>query len=278
MRIWRIAQVRRIGPVYHGTVYKFKAQDLSGDPLFFTDDRNFAYDYASQKSFDAKMDADIVIIEAYISGKVFDPQNKMDVETIVPYLQDTITVYNDFGMDAKIPLNLWKQLITGTYTVLPYWSEKDLAGKQPGDRLPANDVYDKPLLYQLVELTPDKVYYLDGHFVADVLNGRYTFYHSKERLNNMSKTEQEVIYDLKNMDELAFIKKYGLYNDLHYFPHIFSRTRHPETTENNDVWRWLEGDGIFDAIRKAGFDIVKSRESGKTTYAVFKTADVNIVE
>jgi hypothetical protein len=36
----------------------------------------------------------------------------------------------------------------------------------------------------------------------------------------------------------------------------------------------LEGDGVFEAIQKCGFDIVKSREGGKITYAVFSSATV----
>ena len=69
MKIYRIAQVQTIGPVYHGTVYRFKQENIRRDKvLFFSDDKTFAYDYASQKSFEAKMDADIVVYDKHDSS------------------------------------------------------------------------------------------------------------------------------------------------------------------------------------------------------------------
>jgi hypothetical protein len=276
MKIYKIAQTNVIGPVYHGTVYKFDPKQLKGEIIFFTDNKSFAYDYASQKSFERQMDADITIIESYIKGNVFDPKNEEHVDKITPYLSEKITVYNDFGMDAKLPIDIWKKMITGVYVIQPYWSSQDLEGKKPGDYLPENDVYGKHLKYQIIDLTPDQVFYIDRGFVDDVLRGRYTFYHGEERKKNMERTIEEVISDLRELDKLEFIKKYGLFNDLHYFPVILSKTRYPVTTYNNDVWRWLEGNGVFDAIKKAGFNIVKSRERNNVTYAVFESAEIII--
>lgn len=277
MRIWKISQSQTIGPVYHGTVYKFDPQHLRGNPIFFSDDRFFAYDYASQKSFEGKMDADITVVEAYISGNVFDPQNEENVRHIVSYLPDTITIYNDFGMEGHISVDSWAQMINGISIQQPYWSEEDLVGKSPGDFLPENDTYGKPLKYQLIELTPDKVYYIRRGFIGEIQNGKYTFYHSKERQHNMGRSTDEIINDLKTLDELDFIKKYGLYNDLYFLPKIFYRSRQPVTTYDNDVWRLLEGDEIMETINQVGFDIIKSRERGATTYAVFNTAEIKVI-
>lgn len=278
MKMWRISKTQTIGPVYHGTVYNFKPENIRRDKiLFFTDKKTFAYDYASQKSFEGQMDADITVIEAFISGNLFDPQDKQDVESVLQYLPTTITVYNDFGMDGHIPIDTWKQLISGEYTEQPYWSSQDLEGKKVGDFLPENDVYGKAMKYRLVEITPDDVYFLDSRFVSDILQGKYTFYWGKEREQNMIKSPQEIISDLKSLNQVDFVKKYSLYNDLHYFPSIYKRSRHPKTTQNNSVWRWLEGDNVFDAIQKAGYNIVKSSEKGNITYAVFPSAEVKII-
>ena len=63
----------------------------------------------------------------------------------------------------------------------------------------------------------------------------------------------------------------------HWVVDIQWASRKPQITYNNDVWRWLEGEGVFEAIKQAGFSIVKSREGRKTTYAVFQTAEIKII-
>ena len=279
MKIYRIAKWQALSPVYHGTVYEFNPENINRNKiLFFSDSQSFAHDYASQKSFEAKMDANIAVFAYSIKGNLFDPQCKQDVDSVMPYLPEKITVYNDFGMDSQLTLEEWRQMITGEYTEQPFWSPQDLEGKKVGDFLPDNDVYSKPLSYQLVEITPDKVYFLNNRFVSEILNGMYTFNFNNDREKNMSKTKEEVINDLKTLKENEFIKKYKLFNDLRYFPRIYYKSRHPVTTQNNSMWRWLEGDGVFEAIQQAGFDIVKSRERNATTYAAFPSAEVILLK
>lgn len=273
---YKIAQMQTIGPLYHGTPHSFEKNTLkpnSEGVIFFSDDANFARDYGSQKSFEGKMDADIKVISAYITGEIFDPQNKEHIERVLPYLSNEITVYNDFGMDAKLDIERWKELISGEYTESPLFSEEDLKGKQIGDWLPDNEVYDKPKKYEILKLTPDKVYYTSIGTISSVMSGQYSFPWREEKIDS---SKEEIADDIINLDRIAFMRKYKDMRRNHSF-HIQWASRKPQTTYNNDVWRWLEGEGVFEAIKQAGFNVVKSREGRKTTYAVFQTAEIKII-
>lgn len=272
MKIYKLSQSNTIGPVYHGTVYNFKPENIKRDRiLFFTDNKLFAHDYASQKSFEAKMDADIRVFSYYIKGNMFDPQNQQHVEAIVPYLPEKIKVYSDFGFSAELTLDKWKYFISGEYIEQPKFSNKDLEGKKAGDPLPDNEVYGKPMSYQLLKLDPDWVYYCREGEIESVINGRYSFRWEMDK--NKKYTKEEVANDLISLNHIEFKRKYNDFQR-HYDISFYKATRHETKTQNNDVWRWLEGDGVFDAIQKAGFNIVKSREKRNVTYAVFPSAEV----
>ena len=276
MRLYRIAQTVTIGLVYHGTPYDFNLEEMrdgSAGVKFFSDSPQFARGYASEKSADRGMDASPKVLTAYIRGNLFDPQNEQDVNAILPYLPKVITVYNDFGMNAELPLERWRQLISGVYTDPPYWSESDLNGKKIGDALPENDTYGHPLKYEILRLTPDKVYYTYLGFLDEVINGRYAFRWDVDNIRAKNFTKEDIASDVLDLDWLAFMRKYGVMQ-MKNRVHIMEATRHPVTTQNNDIWRWLEGDGIFEAIQRASFNIVKSREKGQTTYAVFSSAEI----
>jgi len=274
-------KIEKLGPLYHGTVYEFPHQELKynrDNVIYFTDDRNFAYDYASQKSFEAQMDADIHVITAYVSGKVFNPENEAQVNFIMPYLPKSITVYNDFGMDAKISQDEWKYYIKGESIIEPMFSDNDLKNKKPGDSLPDHEVYNNPLSYQLVKITPDTVYFCRVGEIQSVMYQNYAVPYPHLTGDKLPKfTAEEVAEGLLNLNGLEFKRKF---NDLrrHYDIRVFNASRSQKKTINNDIWRWLEGDGVFEAIRNSGFDIIKSRERGKNTYAVFPTAKIEITE
>ena len=276
MRIFRIAKAVTLGPVYHGTPYDFNVEEMRGDSSgikYFSDNLNFARDYASQKSSDRGLDAYPKVLSVYIKGNLFDPQLEQDVNAIIPYLPKVITVYNDFGMSAELNINKWKEMISGVYTEQPYWSKADLEGKKIGDALPENDTYGRPEKYEIIRLTPDDVYYYHLGFLYGVINGSYAFPWGSDEVRVKHYTKEEVANDLMDLDWTSFMKKYKV-TQLKGRPNIMKRTRHPVTTNDNDVWRWLEGDGVFDAIQKASFNIVKMRERGQITYAVFSSAEI----
>lgn len=279
MRIYKISQSILIGPVYHGTPYDFKLEDMYGASdgvKFFSETKSFAENYASDKSMDSEMDASPKIISAYIRGNVFDPQNEQHIETISPFLPETITVYNDFGMNAKLTIDKWKQLISGIVVDPPYWSEQDLEGKKVGDPLPENDTYGHPLKYEILKLTPDKVYYTFLGVLSTIANGHDANLWDREGVVAKRYSKEEVANDILNLDFVTMKKKYKNVNRSNPV-RVMSKPRQAITTTNNDVWRWLEGDGVFEAIQKAGFDIVKSREKGDVTYAVFQSAEITPV-
>lgn len=267
----KTSQSFTIGPVYHGTPYKFDLEEMRRGVVYFSDNANFASNYGHQKSQEGQMDADITVLSAYIKGSLFDPQNKSHVESVVPYLPPKITVYNDFGMDANLPIEKWKSFISGIHVQQPFFSEKDLAGKGIGDLLPDNEVYDKPMKYEIVKITPDEVFCVGEGTIGGIIQGIHGFRWETER--NKHFTKEEVANDILTLGRIEFMRKYKDIERKHYF-HVKRFSRKPITTYNNDVWRWMEGDGVYEAIQKAGFDIVRSRERGKITYAVFPSAEI----
>ena len=266
-------EVTTLGPLYHGTPYRFDPQALqmNGKAIFFSDNREFARYYGQQKSQESQMDADIKVIAANVSGVVFDPQNQRHIEQVTPFLPPKVTVYNDFGMNADLAIEKWKSFISGVHTEQPFFSEKDLAGKKIGDWLPDNECYDKPNKYELLELTPDEVKCISIGTIQSVQNGEYGFRWDREKNKQFSK--EEIAHDIIYLNHLDFLKKYHDHQR-HYDFHVQTYTRHPVTTPNNDNWRWLEGDGVFEAVQQAGFNIIKARERGKNTFAVLPSAKI----
>jgi hypothetical protein len=280
MRTWyKLAQTAQIeqqtiGPVYHGSPFKFNPEELQAGHsgvLFFSDNYYFADEYGKRKSFENKMDADVQVVTAYLKGRLFDPQNQSHVKAVTRYLGQSVKVYNDFGMTGDIPIEEWKSFLLGDITTPPFFSDKDLQGKKPGDPLPQNEVFDRPMTLELLELTPNEVKCADRGTIYEIIAGKYCFGYEYER--NKGFSVEEVAGDIVHLDRMAFMQKYRDMNRKHSF-HVMSYPRTPVTTKNNDIWRWLEGEGVFNAIQTAGFDIVKSREGGKTTYAVLPSAEV----
>ena len=268
-----------IGPLYHGTPYKFDKKVLKynrDNVIFFSDDYDFAYNYASQKSFEAKMDADIVVITAYITGSVFNPENESNVSAVIPYLPEKIIVYNDFGMSANLSLDRWRYYLSGEHIDPPKFSDNDLIGKKAGDPLPDHEVYNSPMSYQVISITSDYVYYCLIGEIQSVMYQRYAIPSPHLVGVKLPKySAEEVANGLMNFSGLEFKKKF---NDLgrHYDIGIMKASRHESKTVDNDTWRWLEGDGVFEAIHGGGFDIIKGRERGKNTYAVFSSAKIDV--
>jgi len=273
MKIYRLSQSNTIGPVYHGSPYQFNIEDMVGNIKFFTDNINFASEYGHQKSQERQMDADIKVLSAYIEGKLFDPQNPQHVESVLSYLPEKIIVYNNFGMSAELTKEKWKDFIGGVYTEPPLFSEEDLRGKSIGDYLVDNEVYSKPMKYELLKITSDMVWFANIGELDSIINGIYSFRWDREKIQEMHYSKQEVANDILNMDRISFMRKYHDVERKHNI-HVMTASRKPKTTYNNDVWRWLEGEGVFEAIQEAGFNIVKSREKGYNTYAVFSTAKI----
>lgn len=147
-----------------------------------------------------------------------------------------------------------------------------MAGKKIGDFLPDKEVVnDKRPKYEILEITNDYIKCVEIGTMASILGGKYTFRWRIEEVPKVSK--EELANDIIHMDRISFMRKYKDVDRKHSF-HIHQFSRKAKTTYNNDVWRWLEGDGVFGAIKQAGFDIVKSKEKGQITYAVFPTAKI----
>ena len=275
MKIIKLAQTQVIGPVYHGTPYDFPVDQMTGKIKFFSETAQFARDYGAEKSFDRQMDADIKVLAAYLKGNVFDPQNEAHVAVVTRIMPDKITVYNNFGMSATITKEKWKEFISGVYTEPPFFSEEDLAGKKVGDKLPDNEVYGKPMAFEILKIDPDNVWTTANGTIWELKNGRWGFGFEKDETTKMraSIPIEEIANDILNLDRSGFQRKYRDFERNHSF-HISKRSRHPTTTYNNDVWRWLEGDNVLEWINEAGFDIVKSREHRQVTYAVLPSAEI----
>ena len=76
--------------LFHGTLYNFKK--FKDRNTFFSDNPNFAYDYASTKSMDMALDEDVIILKCKFSGNLFDPRNDAEFKQLVENLPDKIKV------------------------------------------------------------------------------------------------------------------------------------------------------------------------------------------
>jgi hypothetical protein len=273
-------ELQTISPVYHGSVFSFKPEDIRPDRngiIFFTESEQFAEDYARQKSFEAQMDADIEVHAYTLEGKVYDPYDAAQSRQLAENMTEPITVYNDFGMPADLSKEEWLELVSGRITYHPMFSDEDLAGKRPGDGLPDNRNWQKTEYYELLRIEPDVVYYMSYRgVIQNIMEGRYCPNYRKDEVpENM--TAEEIAEDIINLDRPTLTEKYCLWGaNLH--PRPLKATRHSETTEGNDVWRWLEGDQVMETAKKLGYSIVRSKEGGHVTYAALPGAKITPIK
>lgn len=271
--------------LYHGTTSGKNFENFKGFPAFLTPSYQFASDYGYQKSFEQALDADVIVLEFELSerAKVFDPHNEEHKNRLSTFLPDKVQVFGSYYQSATLAKNDFLAALNGEAIQEPKFLSEDLLDVSIGSSLPDRIVYQHPHTYVFMKQDNDNVFYmhrysmddfskvhpemLDMYYKATVGQISNDLYQeeSSKKLNEWLHN----ILDLSDSDYRAF---YGLQK-----PKVFETTKHQTLLKDLDIWFYLESPGIFEAIKKAGFDAVKNMEKGAETYAVLSDKNLKRV-
>lgn len=128
--------------VYHGFMYNYgnskKFYEFKNLPAFFSKSRSFAEQYASTKSMDMALDADIDSYACFLNiRKLFDPENKSNIELARKELPEKIKVSHGtmWFLDADIPKEEVIEQMQGIVTITPDHMANDILNANAGDIL-----------------------------------------------------------------------------------------------------------------------------------------------
>lgn len=262
--------------LYHGTLSSQEFDTFQSFPAFLTPSYRFAMDYGYQKSFEGQLDADVKVLEFELlpSANVFDPQNEEHRKQLGMYLPETIEVFGSYFQSAHLKKEDFLEALKGECIKEPTFLPEDLLNAKPGTFLPDRRVYQHPKSYVFLASDNDTVFYAHRNHVSDFTKARRDIglLYMDATLGKIDKKDFEAVYAdayqewLKDIIELSgedYFDRYKL-----RAPSVYSASRHPEHLKDLDIWFYLESPGVFDAIKKAGFNAVKSKEKGEDTYAV----------
>lgn len=115
--------------IYHGTPYKF--DDFKKRVTFFTPDKKFAENYASEKSFANQLDAEPIIKERKIgNAKLFDPSDKAQLKQLEERLPENIDIIGAMGMPRTVSKSDYVQMLGGKARIEP---RKEYLNRKVGD-------------------------------------------------------------------------------------------------------------------------------------------------
>ena len=145
--------------VYHGYLVGGgagkKFYEFKNLPAFFSKTKKFAYEYASTKSMDAELDADIYVYACFLNiKKLFDFKNKSNIELAKEQLPEKIQVSHGTAwfLSADIPKEELIEQIQGIITIPKNEMTEDILASKIGDiiaeKVSASQYKNKILLYK----------------------------------------------------------------------------------------------------------------------------------
>lgn len=166
---------------------------------YFTDNPNFAYEYADTKSSDLALDADRLVYTCKFRGNLFDYRNKEDLEKLIPLIPDKVKVNHgtmwfldhDFTKDEMI------KAIQGISTVYPI---DYIANSKIGDEVP--DPSYKSDLMMVVDRDDTFVYTIDKKTYKSYLHasshGWSKHFHHETMYRDIFEKWRKLLVDIYN--------------------------------------------------------------------------------
>jgi hypothetical protein len=286
--------------LYHGSPYLF--EKFKNRTTYFSDNPNFAWEYADEKSFDATMDAEPIIYKCKLNGKIFDATIDEHLQKLNKVLPEKITCYMSnfcfpYDYTKKDILNLLK----GDDVIEPI---DYIANAKVGDEVPDPSYNADKLIVVRVDnenvYTIDKKnfsYYLNGasnigtsgnfgyeyrkhfedfrNYVKTVLkkSGKYIdsdqmkfifFNKQYQKIYNIDVTDEELTNG-QNLYDIGYSATLKEYSD----KYAKSWTKNPKPIKLDDTWRYYENDVVANEIKKLGFAGYVAREKKHNTYAIY---------
>jgi len=289
--------------LFHGTLYDFKK--FKNRNTFFSDNPNFAYDYAATKSMDMALDADVVVLKCKFSGNLFDPNNEKEYNELVEKLPEKIKVYDSTGIfDHDFDKKDVIERLRGFETVQPL---ETMLNAKVGDKVP--DPTYNPHEFLVIKRDNDWVYTIhytnlirdvqinsaQDNFkpgvrrVYSVLFDKYrkyreelvkeksgksyvwdnyidtTIYYAQHKMEDIGITEAE----LKEIDRLHEEGKKALM-DLYIEEKKYRKWNlKPIVEKLSDTWRYFENETVANIIHELKYDGYVAKERGHNTYLVY---------
>ena len=304
--------------VYHGYLVGGgagrKFYEFKNLPAFFSKTKQFAYDYASTKSMDAGIDADIDTYACFLNiRKLFDSKNKENIKLAEEQLPEKIRVSHGTAwfLSADMPKEEVIEQMIGIITIpTDDLLVKDILSSNVGDiiaeKVSASQYENKILLYK----DEDWGYITDARHFEEVVENEVAEFIYKEnityrgkRLQKFTFNEETYSYEL-NKDPLfleyinevekrkkyyidnilKFLKKTGLtievvdragYKKFIYVSRI-NLKKYKTTTKNN--WTMFENETLQKFLIDNNFGGWCALERGDKTYGVYNNKNIKLAD
>ena len=297
--------------LYHGSPYLFS--EFKNKITFFSDNINFAYDYASEKSSDNELDQEPIIYTCKLNDRIFDANIEEHLKKLYDVLPEKITCYmSNFCFPTDYTKQDILELLKGDDIVEPV---DYISNAKIGDEV--SDPYYKVDKLIIVDSDDDYVYTIDKKSFNYYLNGAesisygdnhfgYDYRKHFEEFRNYIKNiyKGRDIYGISNHLTGIFLDKkyhkmYGnfevtdeqyengvnLYNIakenmLKEYASKYKKSwnKKPKKIKLDDTWRYYENDSVSNAIEKLGFSGYVAKEKKHNTYAIFNPKDTIKIE
>ena len=286
--------------LYHGSPYLFNK--FKERITYFSNNQNFAWEYADQKSMDRELDQSPVIYECNFTGEIFNANNNKHLKQLEKKLPNKITCYmTNFCFPHDYDKYDILELLKGNDIIEPI---DYIVNANVGDEIP--DPTYKHDLFIVTKKDSDYVYTIDkknfsyhlsgaskigvtnfGHkykknFKKFIEHVKSTIYKTKKYIDpeqmvgvflnksyrdmfniNISDNDLEIGQELYEKGRLETLKEYS---------EEYSKKWNikPKKIKLDDTWRYYENDDVSDAIKKLGFCGYVAKEKSHDTYAIFQ--------
>lgn len=299
--------------LYHGSPNLF--EKFKNTMMFFSDNPNFAFDYANEKSMDNELDSSPVIYTCKLNGKIFDANIEEHLDKLKNKLPDKITCYmTDFCFPHDYSKDDILELLKGDDIVEPidYISNANVGDEVPD---PSYKV-DKMII---VKKDNDNVYTIDKKTFNYYLNGASAILYGNNHFGyDYRKHFTEFIEYIKTLFK---DKGFSLYNIADHLTGIFLDKKYhkqyggfevtddeyekgvelyekgektmmkeyaekyqkqwninPKKIKLSDTWRYYENESVSSAIKELGFSGYIAKEKKHNTYAIFNPSESITIE
>ena len=284
--------------LYHGSLNRFK--EFKNQTMYFTDDEQFAHEYADMKAMDMAIDNSPIIYTVKATGNIFDIENKEDYDKLYNSLPDKVTFgHRSMGfITATVSKDEIMEYLKGYETIEPdekiislnvgdtfpspqYHLDEYIVVKKDEDYVTALD--NKSMKRDIAKLLSTRSYSDGGvfkplkDFVKKVINdtfpNKYVDDDTKSLIDNYIQGSRIPDYlddfsdKIENIDGLR--KEYKRLYDESYPLFIEERLKKRygkryvnKTTKSKleETWTYYENEDVADTIKKLGYNGYKATE------------------